>query len=54
MSQNNVTSRFMTVRQIAKYLQLKEKNICAVGTEEKIPATKVTGKWMFPRELIDR
>ena len=52
MSQNNVTSRFMTVRQIAEYLQLNEK-IYALATEEKIPATKVTGKWMFPRELID-
>ena len=29
MNQNNVTSRFMTVRQIAEYLQLNEKNICA-------------------------
>ena len=27
MSQNNVTSRFMTVRQIAENLQLKEKNM---------------------------
>jgi len=53
MSQNNVTSRFMTVWQIAKYLQLKEK-IYALATEERIPAAKVTGKWMFPRELIDR
>ena len=43
----------MTVRQIAEYLQLNEK-IYALATEEKIPATKVTGKWMFPRELIDR
>ena len=53
MSQNNVTSRFMTVRQITKYLQLNKKKY-ALATEEKIPAAKVTGKWMFPRELIDR
>ena len=44
----------MTVRQVAEYLQLNEKKIYALATEEKIPATKVTGKWMFPRELIDR
>ena len=42
----------MTVQQIAKYLQLKKKY--ALATEENIPAAKVTGKWMFPRELIDR
>ena len=54
MSENNSNSRFMTVRQVAEYLQLNEKKIYALATEEKIPATKVTGKWMFPRELIDR
>ena len=43
----------MTVQQIAEYLQLHKKKY-ALATEEKIPATKVTGKWMFPRELIDR
>ena len=54
MSENNSNSRFMTVRQVAEYLQLNEKKIYTLATEEKIPATKVTGKWMFPRELIDR
>ena len=54
MSENNSNSRFMTVRQVAEYLQLHEKKIYALATEEKIPATKITGKWMFPRELIDR
>jgi excisionase family DNA binding protein len=54
MSENNSNSRFMTVRQVAEYLQLNEKKIYTLATEEKIPATKVAGKWMFPRELIDR
>ena len=54
MSENNSNSRFMTVRQVAEYLQLNEKKKYTLATEEKIPATKVTGKWMFPRELIDR
>ena len=26
----------------------------ALATEENIPATKATGKWVFTRELIDR
>ena len=54
MSTKDDPQRFMTVRQVAEYLQLNEKKIYALATEEKIPATKVTGKWMFPRELIDR
>lgn len=51
MPQNDV---FMSVKQVAAYLQLNEKKIYALVNEGKIPATKVTGKWMFPRELIDR
>lgn len=45
---------FMSVKQVAAYLQLNEKKIYALVNEGKMPATKVTGKWMFPRELIDR
>jgi len=45
---------FMSVRQVAEYLQLNEKKVYALVNDGTIPATKVTGKWMFPRELIDR
>lgn len=46
--------RYLSVKQVADYLHLNEKKIYALVNEGKIPATKVTGKWMFPRELIDR
>ncbi|WP_230208719.1 helix-turn-helix transcriptional regulator [Solemya velum gill symbiont] len=45
---------FMSVKQVAAYLHVNEKKIYALVSEGGIPATKVTGKWMFPRELIDR
>lgn len=45
---------FMSVKQVAEYLHLNEKKVYALVNEGKIPATKVTGKWMFPRELVDR
>jgi len=45
---------FMNVKQVAEYLHLNEKKIYALVNEGQIPATKITGKWMFPRELIDR
>lgn len=45
---------FMSVHQVAEYLHLNEKKIYALISEGGIPATKVTGKWMFPRELVDR
>jgi putative molybdopterin biosynthesis protein len=46
--------RYMSVKQVADYLSLNEKKIYALAGEGKIPATKATGKWMFPRELVDR
>ncbi len=45
---------FMSVKQVASYLQLNEKKVYALVGDGKIPATRVTGKWMFPRELVDR
>lgn len=45
--------RFMNVKQVADYLQLNEKKVYALVSEGKIPGTKITGKWMFPRTLID-
>ena len=46
--------RYMTVHQVAEYLQLNEKKVYALVNEQRLPATKVTGKWMFPRELVDQ
>ncbi len=45
---------FMSARQVAEYLHLNEKKVYALVREGRIPATKITGKWVFPRELIDR
>ena len=45
---------FLSVKQVAHYLQLNEKKIYELANNGTIPATKVTGKWMFPRELINR
>ncbi len=50
-SENNA---FMSVKQVAEYLHLNEKKIYTLISDGHIPATKVTGKWMFPKELVDR
>ncbi len=46
--------RFLSVRQVADYLQINEKKVYALASEGRIPGTKITGKWLFPRELIDQ
>jgi excisionase family DNA binding protein len=46
--------RFMSVKQVARYLQVNEKKIYALAADSVIPASKVTGKWLFPRDLVDQ
>ena len=44
----------MSTRQAADYLQINEKKVYQLATEGRLPGTKVTGKWLFPRGLIDQ
>lgn len=44
---------YLTVKQVAEYLQLNEKKIYALVQEGRIPATRATGKWLFPKQLVD-
>ena len=46
--------RFMNVKEAARYLQVNEKKIYALVNEGRIPATRLTGKWLFPRDLVDQ
>lgn len=43
----------MTTHEVADYLRLKERKIYELVKDGKIPCTRVTGKWLFPRHLID-
>ncbi len=43
----------MTTKEVADYLRLKERKIYDLVSSGDIPCTRVTGKWLFPRRLID-
>ena len=43
----------MNTREVAEYLRIKERKIYELVREKQIPCTRVTGKWLFPRKLID-
>lgn len=51
---SDLNQAFMNVRQLAEYLHLNEKKVYAMASEGEIPATKLTGKWLFPKALVDR
>jgi putative molybdopterin biosynthesis protein len=43
----------LTTREVARYLNIHEKQVYLLLKARRIPATKVTGKWLFPRRLIE-
>ena len=43
----------MNTKEVAKHLGIHEKQVYALIRAKRIPCTRVTGKWVFPRKLID-
>lgn len=43
----------MNTKEVAQYLGIHEKQVYALIREGRIPATRITGKWIFPKKLID-
>ena len=46
-------AELMNTREVARYLGINEKKVYALAKAGRIPCTRVTGKWTFPRKLID-
>ncbi len=45
--------KFISTREVADLLKVNEKMIYSLISEKGLPATKVTGKWLFPRRLVE-
>ena len=45
---------FLSTREVAEFLDVNEKMIYSLVSEKGLPATKVTGKWIFPRDLVEQ
>ena len=48
-----MAEEMMNTKEVAKYLGIHEKQVYALIKSKKIPSTRVTGKWVFPKKLID-
>jgi putative molybdopterin biosynthesis protein len=44
----------LNTSEAARYLRLGERKLYELVAEGAIPCTKVTGKWLFPRDELDR
>jgi len=49
-----VVPELMNTREVARYLGINDKKVYFLAKAGKIPCTRVTGKWTFPKKLIDR
>ena len=47
-------TELMNTKEVAKYLGIHEKKVYYLAKAKKIPCTRVTGKWIFPKALIDQ
>ncbi|MEW6376807.1 MAG: substrate-binding domain-containing protein [Thermodesulfobacteriota bacterium] len=48
-----MSGEMMNTKEVAQYLGIHEKQVYALIKSKKIPSTRVTGKWVFPKKLID-
>jgi putative molybdopterin biosynthesis protein len=43
----------MTTKEVADYLRIKERKVYDLVRQHRIPSIRVTGKWLFPKALIE-
>jgi putative molybdopterin biosynthesis protein len=48
-----MNKEMLNTKEVAGYLNINEKQVYRLIKEKKIPATRITGKWTFPRRLIE-
>jgi excisionase family DNA binding protein len=45
---------YLNTAETARYLRLGERKLYELVAQGRIPCTKATGKWLFPKALLDR
>ena len=48
-----MSEEMMNTKEVAKHLGIHEKQVYALIKSKRIPSTRITGKWVFPKKLID-
>lgn len=46
--------QLLSTKEVAQFLDVNEKMVYALISEKGLPATKITGKWIFPRQLVEQ
>ena len=48
-----MNKEMLNTKEVARLLNINEKQVYRLIKEKKIPGTRITGKWIFPRRLIE-
>ncbi len=55
MDEDNPNARdMMNTHEVAEYLRIKPRKVYDLVKARSIPCTRVTGKWLFPRRLVEQ
>ncbi len=46
--------QMMNTKEVSRFLKVNEKMVYSLIGDKQLPATKVTGKWLFPRKLVEQ
>ena len=49
----DASREMLNTREVADYLRIKERKVYELLKDKRIPCTRVTGKWLFPKGEID-
>ena len=52
--QGNAVKNLLTTKEVANFLNVNEKMVYTLVSEKGLPATKITGKWLFPKHLVEQ
>jgi len=47
-------AQMLSTKEVAKFLGINEKMVYSLISDKGLPASKVTGKWIFPRHLVEQ
>ncbi len=47
-------AEYLSTAEVARYLKLNQKKVYSLVASGRLPAARISGKWLFPKDLVDR
>jgi excisionase family DNA binding protein len=54
IKRNPAMEKLLSTKEVAEFLGVNEKMIYTLINEKGLPATRITGKWLFPKHLVEQ